>query len=70
MYHGYNTYYCTDHDHFNPVGCASIVNAVDKRTARKKLKRALKERGLDEKMKFTLTRLRLGETIILQDGEY
>ena len=66
----WKTYYCTDHDQFNPVGSASIVSSTDKRTAVKKLKKALKERGLDSEKPFTLKRLKVDETVILIDGNY
>jgi len=66
----WKTYYCTDHDLFEPTGCASVVSAIDKKSARKKLRKVLKEHGLNEKKEFTLTRLKVGETIILYDGNY
>lgn len=66
----WKTYYCTDHDEFNPIGCASVISALNIKEARKQLKEALKEHGLNPDKKFTLNRLKSGETVILQDGDY
>ena len=66
----YHTYYCTNHDTIWPVGGASIISATNEQAARKKLKRKLKNHGLNENQEFTLTKLKVGETVILCDGDY
>ncbi len=66
-------YYCTDHDTFWPVGCASIVRAKDEKEAQEMLDAALKKRGLKPFAGWDYTLKELGrehQAVILVDGNY
>jgi len=63
---------CIDHDCVWPVGGASVIVAPTARRARELLMIALKERGLDPTVEFTLQEVNLikSHAIVLRDGEY
>ncbi len=63
---------CIDHASHWPVGCASVIVALNKRRAITLLKKALITDGLDPNEPFTLQELDLTKTqaIILDNGEY
>lgn len=69
-----NVYTCVDFIGFYPVGSAAVVVAKDEDEAEKALKKALKERGLDNDTEnLTMVYLPLtkkARAVILVDGDY
>ena len=63
---------CTDHEGHWPTGVASVVVAPDEETARKLLRDALRERGLEKDRPFTLEALDIGQdhAVVLRNGNY
>jgi hypothetical protein len=65
-------YVCDDHDHFWPVGVASVVLADGEDEARKLLDAALVARGLrpHEDKPYTLAPIERRGAYILNDGDH
>lgn len=63
-------YYTTGFDGKWPVGTAAVVQAGNETEAAEKLNAELAKRGLETPQTFTLTKLKPGHAVILNDGDY